>query len=49
MQLYLVEEVRAEAGVATQPLISAILAALDDVSGDHAASVPLRSLPGELH
>lgn len=49
VQLYLVEEVGAEAGVAAQPFISAVFAALDDVSCDHAASVPQRSLPVELH
>lgn len=49
MQLYLVEEVRAKAGVAAQPLISAIFTTLDDVSSDHAASVLQRSLPVELY
>ncbi len=47
--VYLVEEVRAEAGVAAEPLVGTVLAAFDDVSGDHAASIPQRSLPGELH
>lgn len=46
---YLVEEIGAEAGVAAEPLVASILTALDDVAGDHAASVLQRSLPGELH
>lgn len=47
--LYLVEEVGTEAGVAAEPLVGAVLTTFNDVSGDHAASVPQRSLPCELH
>lgn len=47
--LYLVEEVRAETGVAAEPLVRTVLTAFNDVSGDHAASVLQWSLPGELH
>lgn len=47
--MYLVEEVGAETSVAAEPLVGAILAALDDISGNHSASVPQRSLPGELN
>lgn len=47
--LYLVEEVRAETGVAAEPLVRTVLTAFNDVSGDHAASILQWSLPGELH
>lgn len=47
--IYLVGEVRAEAGVAAEPLVCAIFAAFDDVSCDYAASVLQRSFPAELH
>lgn len=47
--LHLVVQVGAEASVAAEPLVGAVLAALDDVSCDHTASILEGSLPAELH
>lgn len=47
--LYLIEKVGTEAGVAPEPLVSAVLTTFNDVSSDHAASILQRCLPGKLH
>lgn len=47
--MYLVEEVRAQASVAAEPFVGAILTAFDDVSSDYAASITQRGLPCQLH
>lgn len=44
---YAVAEVRTQSGVAAKPLVGAIVAFLNDVAGDHAATVADRRLPGQ--
>lgn len=47
--LYPVGEVRTQSGVAAQPLVGALVTFLDDVAGDHAATVASGRLPGQRH
>lgn len=44
---YPVGEVRTQSGVAAEPLVSAVIALLDYVAGDHAAAVAGGRLPGQ--
>lgn len=46
-QQYPVGKVRTQPGVAAQPLVSAIFTLLNDVAGDHAATVANRGFPGQ--
>lgn len=47
--MYLVEEVRAQTSIAAEPFVRSVLAALNDVPGNHATPVAQWRLPRQLH